>query len=63
MAEALHTHIREGEDLQKHNVALIEQNRNFAEEKSLHDMIVKEKIIQTKSQETTVRVAFDGIMS
>ena len=54
MAEALRFHIQEREDLTKQNSHLQEVHKSMGEEKKLHDEIVKQKILQTKSQ--TLRI-------
>ncbi|KAJ3224222.1 hypothetical protein HK099_000083 [Clydaea vesicula] len=50
MAEALSVHVQEGEELKAKNLRLTEQNRFLLEEKELHNVIVKEKILQYKQQ-------------
>lgn len=50
MAEALRYHVQEGEELVKQNVSLSQNNRHLSEEKELHNVIVKEKIMQSKQQ-------------
>lgn len=50
MAEALRYHVQEGEELVKQNVSLSQNNRHLNEEKELHNVIVKEKILQSKQQ-------------
>ncbi|TPX67745.1 hypothetical protein SpCBS45565_g03666 [Spizellomyces sp. 'palustris'] len=50
MAEALRYHVQEGEDLGKTNSRLSNVNKQLLEEKDFHDVIVKEKILQTKQQ-------------
>lgn len=50
MAEALAYHVQEGSDLKRENERLAEANRVLAEEKELHDVIIKEKIMQHKEQ-------------
>ncbi|KAJ3299312.1 hypothetical protein HK104_009431, partial [Borealophlyctis nickersoniae] len=55
MAEALRYHVQEGEELTKSNMELAQTNRHLAEEKDLHDVIVKEKILQTKQQSHEIK--------
>ena len=55
MVEALRYHVQEGEDLNKQNTELIEANRQLSEEKDLNNVIVKEKILQTKQQESEIK--------
>ena len=50
MAESLRHHVQEGEELQKQNKILMNANRQLIEEKDLHNVIVKEKILQAKAQ-------------
>ncbi|KAI9103342.1 hypothetical protein DFS34DRAFT_364798 [Phlyctochytrium arcticum] len=50
MAEALRYHVEEGEELGKSNSTLTQTNKYLLEEKELHDVIVKEKILQSKQQ-------------
>ena len=54
IAEALQYHAKESEELSKANQQLAAANRQLIEEKNLHNTIVKEKILQTKSQSTLV---------
>nr|KAJ3421049.1 hypothetical protein HK105_004637 [Polyrhizophydium stewartii] len=55
MAEALRYHVQEGEELAKMNAELVEANRQLTEEKDLHNVVVKEKIMQTKKQEQEIK--------
>ncbi|KAI8926332.1 hypothetical protein BC831DRAFT_232057 [Entophlyctis helioformis] len=55
MAEALRYHVQEGEELSKANAELTESNRQLTEEKDLHNVIVKEKIMQSKQQEQEIK--------
>ena len=57
MAEALRYHVQEGEELSKQNHNLVESNRELVEEKDIHNVIVKEKIIQTKQNEKEVYIS------
>jgi hypothetical protein len=50
MTEALAYHVQEGADLKKDNERLSEANRILMEETELHDVIIKEKILQYKDQ-------------
>lgn len=65
MAEALRYHVQEGEELGKTNTQLTQVNKQLLEEKDLHDVIVKEKILQTKqqSQEVTMFCTRRGIVT
>ncbi|KAK6099782.1 hypothetical protein MT418_001167 [Batrachochytrium dendrobatidis] len=55
MAEALQYHVQEGEELSKANIELTQANRQLSEEKDLHNVIVKEKIIKAKTQEKEIK--------
>lgn len=50
MVEALAYHVQEGEELKKENARLSSQNKSLLEAKDLHDVIIKEKILQHKQQ-------------
>ena len=50
MAEALKYHLEEGTELGKANSNLQAANRMLTEEKDIHNVIVKEKILQTRTQ-------------
>ena len=50
--------MQEGEELAKQNKELVQANRQLIEEKDLHNVIVKEKILQSKSQSQEVRDSF-----
>jgi hypothetical protein len=54
MAEALRYHVREGDELNKTNTHLSQANRQLSDEKDLHNVIVKEKIVQTRQQSQKV---------
>jgi guanylate kinase len=54
MAEALRHHVEQGEELSKVNTRLQSDNRKLEEDHDLHNVIVKEKIHQTKSQTVEV---------
>jgi hypothetical protein len=56
MAKALRHHVEEGKELSKHNSKLLTSNRQLSEDHDIHDVIVKEKIHQTKIQ--TLEVLF-----
>ncbi|KAJ3111642.1 hypothetical protein HDU96_005501 [Phlyctochytrium bullatum] len=55
MAESLRYHVQEGEELQKQNTMLLRANRQLMEEKDLHNVIVKEKILQAKQQAQEIK--------
>ena len=55
MADALRYHVVEGDEMSKSNTTLIQQNRQLLDEKDLHNVIIKEKIIQSKQQ--TIKVS------
>ena len=59
MAEALRYHVEQGDELTKANTKLSVTNRQLEEEQDLHNVIVKEKIHQTKEQ--TQEVVFDNL--
>ncbi|KAI9208040.1 uncharacterized protein BJ171DRAFT_636549 [Polychytrium aggregatum] len=50
MAAALRSHVQEGEELAKQNAELKEHNRQLCEDRDMHNVIVKEKISQTRQQ-------------
>lgn len=50
MTEALAYHVQEGSELKKENERLAEANAILMEEKELHDVIIREKILQHKGQ-------------
>ncbi|KAJ3128779.1 hypothetical protein HK098_003545 [Nowakowskiella sp. JEL0407] len=54
IAEALRYHVQEGEELKKLNQKLLVENRRLKEESELHDVIVKEKILQNKQQSSEI---------
>lgn len=54
MAEALRYHVIEGDELNKNNMQLNQANRQLSDEKDLHNVIVKEKILQAKQQSLKV---------
>lgn len=56
MAEALRHHVEQGEELSKDNEKLQAFNRQLEEDHDLHNVIVKEKIHQTKSQTVEVLI-------
>ncbi|ORY43712.1 hypothetical protein BCR33DRAFT_246834 [Rhizoclosmatium globosum] len=55
MAESLRYHVEEGAELQKQNRALLQANRQLMEEKDLHNVIVKEKVLQVKQQAQEIK--------
>ncbi|KAJ3074238.1 hypothetical protein HDU98_011806 [Podochytrium sp. JEL0797] len=55
MAESLRYHVEEGEELGKQNRALLLANRQLMEEKDLHNVIVKEKVLQVKQQSQEIK--------
>ncbi|KAJ3107444.1 hypothetical protein HDU97_004040 [Phlyctochytrium planicorne] len=55
MAESLRYHVQEGEELSKQNAMLLRANRQLIEEKDLHNVIVKEKILQAKQQAQEIK--------
>jgi hypothetical protein len=59
MAEALRHHVEQGEELTKDNTKLLTSNRQLSEDHDIHDVIVKEKIHQTKIQ--TLEVLFTNV--
>ncbi|KAJ3400609.1 hypothetical protein HDV05_001009, partial [Chytridiales sp. JEL 0842] len=63
MAEALRHHVQEGEELQKQNALLMAANRQLMEEKDLHNVIVKEKILQAKQQAQEIKELQNKIQS
>ena len=54
MVEALRYHIYESELLSKHNTQLIKDMQKAQEEKELGDVMVREKIYETKQLGTQV---------
>ena len=54
MAEALRYHVIEGDELSKVNNQLTQANRQLSDEKDLHNVIVKEKIMQARQQSVKV---------
>lgn len=54
MSEALIYHVEEGKELNRINHELMQRNRELSEENELHNVIVKEKILQAKKQEAEV---------
>lgn len=63
LAESLSFHVQEGEELAKQNKELVQANRQLIEEKDLHNVIVKEKILQSKSQSQEVKDLYAKIHS
>ncbi|KAJ3395714.1 hypothetical protein CcCBS67573_g05106 [Chytriomyces confervae] len=55
MAESLRYHVQEGEELAKQNKVLQLANRQLMEEKDLHNVIVKEKVLQVKQQAQEIK--------
>ncbi|KAJ3004874.1 UNVERIFIED_CONTAM: hypothetical protein HDU68_004864 [Siphonaria sp. JEL0065] len=55
MAESLRYHVQEGEELSKQNRELLQANRQLMEEKDLHNVIVKEKVLQVKQQAQEIK--------
>ncbi|KAJ3268505.1 hypothetical protein HDU76_011413, partial [Blyttiomyces sp. JEL0837] len=55
MAESLRHHVQEGEELSRQNQTLVQSNRQLLEEKDLHNVIVKEKILQAKQQAQEIK--------
>ncbi|KAH6580580.1 hypothetical protein BASA50_002772 [Batrachochytrium salamandrivorans] len=55
ISEALQYHVQEREELNKANSELVYTNRQLAEEKDLNNVVIKEKIIQTKNQEKEIK--------
>ncbi|KAJ3017888.1 hypothetical protein HKX48_003303 [Thoreauomyces humboldtii] len=55
ISEALQYHVQEGEEMAKTNAELVLVNRQLLDEKNLHDVIVKEKITQTKQQAREIK--------
>ncbi|KAJ3392087.1 hypothetical protein HDU84_004796 [Entophlyctis sp. JEL0112] len=55
MADSLKHHVQESEELTKQNKALLEANRQLMEEKDLHNVIVKEKVLQVKQQAQEIK--------
>ncbi|TPX62313.1 hypothetical protein PhCBS80983_g00426 [Powellomyces hirtus] len=55
ISEALRYHVAEGEEMTKTNLELANTNRQLLEEKNLHDVIVKEKIMQAKQQAKEIK--------
>ena len=56
MSEALIYHVEEGKELNRINNELMQRNRELSEENELHGVIVKEKILQAKKQESEVYI-------
>jgi hypothetical protein len=54
MSEALIYHVEEGKELNRMSNELLQKNRELTEENELHHVIVKEKIMQSKKQESEV---------
>jgi DNA repair exonuclease SbcCD ATPase subunit len=55
MADALRYHIQEREDLTKQNDALLEHHKGMVEEKKLHDEIVRQKIVNSRTQSIQIK--------
>lgn len=55
MSEALKYHLEEGTQLGKANNQLQATNRMLSEEKDMHNVIVKEKILQTRTQSVDIK--------
>ncbi|KAJ1556530.1 hypothetical protein HK405_002621, partial [Cladochytrium tenue] len=49
LSESLTYHVQEGEELSRRNRELEEANRQLVEEKELHNVVVREKILQAKA--------------
>ena len=54
ISEALLHHVKDGEELGRINAELFIQNKQLLHEREMNQMIVKEKIILTRTQEQTV---------
>ncbi|KAI8819478.1 uncharacterized protein EV422DRAFT_534892 [Fimicolochytrium jonesii] len=63
MTEALRYHVQEGEELNKANAELVLTNKQLLEEKNLHDVMVKEKILQNKQQSKDIKEQQQKIQS
>lgn len=63
MSEALRYHVIEGDELNKTNAQLSQTNRHLSDEKEIHNVVVKEKIMQCKQQSETVNNALNVIDS
>ena len=65
MVEALRHHVLLGEELEKANTDLQGGNKRLLEEKEMHDIIIREKIVQSKYHDLEVRFKWlcqdDGI--
>lgn len=55
MSDALLYHVEEGAELSRINRELMIKNKDLNERADLHSVIVKEKILQAKKQETEVQ--------
>jgi hypothetical protein len=58
ISEALRYHVTEGDELNKTNRQLSEVNRQLSDEKEIHNVVVKEKILQCKQQSVRVSCIF-----
>ena len=54
MVEALKHHVQLGEDLERRNDVLTENNKRLCEEKEMHDVIIREKIVRSKYHDIEV---------
>lgn len=54
LAQALEDHMREADMLKAMNAKLVAENRKICSEKDVHDMIIKQKITQTRSSSKEV---------
>ncbi|KAJ3163051.1 hypothetical protein HDU86_002220 [Geranomyces michiganensis] len=55
ISEALRHHVAESEALGKRNEELMALNARLVDEKGLHDVIVREKIVQAKTQQKEIK--------
>lgn len=55
LSEALSYHMKEGEMLKKQKERLEEENEQLQGDKEINDMMVQEKVSQTKNQKQSIK--------
>ena len=55
LSEALNYHMKEGELLKKERDKLMEERDHLKGDKELNDMMVQEKVVQSKQQKEQIR--------
>lgn len=61
LSEALSYHMREGEVLKKQRERLEEENGHLQGDKEINDMMVQEKVAQSKNQKQTIKEVSQSI--